>query len=130
MSVSFSTVFESAVPPYGTLGGDHLAILPARRRLDRLAADNGLTPLGAFESYAPEDTTGLLDDETQERQPPAEWFAPADALVTVNALWEHLDAHPGLLANQTRVMDDLSEIGDELEAAERAGGRFRFAVVP
>jgi hypothetical protein len=98
-------------------------------RLDRLAEKNGLTPLGAFESYAPEDTEGFLDEETQAQQPPAEWFSPADGLAAVNALWDYLDAHPGTFSRQAELMEELSEMGDELEAAQHAGVRFRFAVV-
>jgi len=129
MGASFCTVFESKTPPYGTLGGDHRLLLDVRDRLDRLATDRGLTPLGAFESYAPEDTEGLLDEETQVEQPPAEWFAPEEGLAAINAIWEYLDAHPGTFGRQTEIMEELDDLGDELEAAQRAGTRFRFAVV-
>jgi hypothetical protein len=129
MGASFCTVFESETPPYGTLGSDHRVLLDTRQRLDRLAADNGLTPLGHFESYAPEDTEGLLDDEVQAGMPPAEWFAAEEGLAAVNALWDYLDAHPGTFRRQAELMEELSDLGDELEAARRAGTRFRFAVV-
>ena len=102
-----------------------------REALDRLAAANGLTSLLAFESYSPEDAdaAGLLDDEALAQLPPAEWFAPAAGLAAVNALREHLEAHPDVLAAQAAVMEDLDSVGDELEAAGRAGVRFRFAVI-
>jgi hypothetical protein len=129
MGATFSTVFESRIPRYGTLGSDHRALLDARERLDRLADDNDLTSLLEFESYAPEDTEGFLDEETQAEQPPAEWFDPAAGLAAVNTLYEFLEANPRVLADQAEVMEDLSGIGDELEAAQRAGVRFRFAVV-
>jgi hypothetical protein len=127
---SFCTVFEAEVPPFGTLGSDHIALLRAQRKLDRVATDNGLTPLGAFESYAPEDTADFLDEETQAEQPPAEWFAAADGLAAVEGLLEYLDAHPDALARQAEVVEDLSGIAEELEAAKQASVRFRFAVVP
>jgi hypothetical protein len=129
VGASFCTVFESEAPPYGTLGSYHRVLLDMRGRIDRLAADRGLTPLGDFESYAPEDTDGLLDEEMQAEMPPAEWFAPAAGLAAVNALWDHLDAHPGTFRRQAALMEELSDLGDELEAARRAGTRFRFAVV-
>jgi hypothetical protein len=122
-------VFESEAPPYRTLGSDHRALLSQREDLDHLAAENGLTSLLAFESYAPEDTEGLLAEETQAQQPPAQWFAPAAGLAAVDALYEYLEAHPRILTGQAKVMENLSEIGDELEAAQRAGVRFRFAVI-
>jgi hypothetical protein len=129
MGATFSTIFETEVSPYGTLGGDNRVVLDMREWLDRLAEKNSLTPLGAFESYAPEDTEGFLDEETQAEQPPAEWFSATDGLAAVNALWEYLDAHPGTFTSQTKLMEELSDMGDELEAAQRAGVRFRFAVV-
>ena len=129
MGVTFSTVFESEAPPYRTLGADHRALARVREGLDRLANKNGLTSLLAFESYAPEDTEGLLDEETQAQQPAAEWFPPAAGLAAVEALYEYLEAHPGVLAGQAEVMEDLSGLGDELEAAQRAGVRFRFAII-
>ena len=129
MSTTFSTVFQSGVPPYGTLGSDHLAVNRARDQLERLAADAGLTSLLAFESYEPEDFEGLLDEDIQAQQPPAKWFAPADGLAAVGALLAHLDAHPDALPQQAALRNDLVGLADELTAAERAGVRFRFAVI-
>jgi hypothetical protein len=129
MGASFCTVFEAEVPPFGTLGSDHRALLRAKQRLDRLAAHKGLTPLGAFESYDPADTADFLDEETQAEQPAAEWFVPAERLASVEGLFAYLDAHSDALAGQSRVVEDLSEVADELRAAKRTGVRFRFAVV-
>jgi hypothetical protein len=129
MSTTFSTVFQSDVPPYGMLGGDHLALNRARDPLDRLATAAGLASLLAFESYEPEDFDGLLDEETQAQQPPAKWFVPADGFAAVGALLAYLDAHPGALPQQAGVRKDLVEAEDELRSADRAGVRFRFAVI-
>jgi hypothetical protein len=132
VGATFSAVFEAEVPPYGTLGADHLALLRVRTVLDRLAVNNGLTSLLAFESYAPEDMEveeELLDKDLQAQQPPVEWFPPAAGVAAIDALWNYLDAHPGVVPGQAEVMEDLSDIGDELEAAQRAGVRFRFTVI-
>ena len=103
MGVTFSTVFESEVLPHETLGADHRALVRVREGLDRLAAKAGLTSLLAFESYAPEDTEGLLDEETQAQQPPAEWFPASAGLTAIDALYEYLEAHSGVLAGQAEV---------------------------
>jgi hypothetical protein len=129
MGASFCTIFESDVPSYGTLGSDHRDLLRHRDHLDRLAMQGGMTLLGAFESYAPEDTDGLLDEEMQEQLPPAEWFVAADGQVAVNALREYLAARPNSIPGQIGVMKDLSGIAEELAAAQGAGVRFRFAVI-
>lgn len=107
-----------------------MALNRARDHLDRLAAAAGTTSVLAFESYAPEDTEGLLDDDIQAQQPPAKWFAPGAGLVAVGALLAYLDAHPDVLPQQAAVRKDLVQVVDELRAAERAGVQFRFAVIP
>jgi hypothetical protein len=129
MSTTFSAVFQSDVPPYGTLGGDHLALSRAREALDELATAAGLTSVLAFESYEPEDFEGLLDEDVEVQQPPAKWFAPAEGLAAVGALIAHMDAHPGAVPQQVAVREDLAEVEKELKAAERAGIRFRFAII-
>jgi hypothetical protein len=131
MGASFCVVFESEVPPHGTLGGDNLAVLNAHRKLDRLARANGLRSLNEFESYDPEDVADALDlDPDQVGGPPMQWFAAADGLAAVRALAAHLRAHPGDLSNSADVVAELAEMESELANAERAGVRFRFAVVP
>ncbi len=129
MGASFCTVFEAEVPRWGTLGSDHRVLLRAQRRLDRLAANNGLTPLGTFESYEPADALEMLDKDVLAELSPVQWFAPADGLVAVRELRTYLDAHPGVLREHAEVVEELSEIAEELEAADRTGVRFRFAVV-
>ncbi|AWM40387.1 hypothetical protein GobsT_11220 [Gemmata obscuriglobus] len=132
MGASFCAVFEADVPPHGTLGGDHPALLRRQRRLDRLAAAAGLTPLGAFESYDPADAAGYLGegDEPPADLPPVRWFPAAAGLAAVRALAAHLAAHPDAVSGPPEVASELEGLAGELADAERAGVRFRFAVVP
>jgi len=124
MSASLCTVFEVAVPPHGTLGGDNPAVLRRQRQLDRVAADNGLTPLNAF----------LCEDDADHAAappglPPAQWFPASAGALAVRALIDHLTAHPNAVSSQADVLAELVEIEKELADAERAGVQFRFAVV-
>lgn len=132
MSASFCAIFEAEVPPHGTLGGDNPTLLRLQRRLDRLARDAGLTPLGAFEGYDPSDIDGMLDEgeEGLTDMAPAEWFTAADGLAAVRALAAHLRTNPGAVSGRDEVLDDLGRVEAELADAARAGVRFRFAVVP
>ncbi|CAN5590565.1 hypothetical protein BH11PLA2_BH11PLA2_42540 [soil metagenome] len=125
MSTTYTPVFESEVPPYGTLGSDHPDLNRAQRRLDRLAAAVGLTPLSAFESYAPDDLEEF-EDAPPGGHPRAQWFPPAAGLVAVEALRAHLEANQKALSKQAEVLVDLVE---ELRAADQAGVQFRFAVI-
>ena len=111
-------------------GGDHPAILPRLRRLERLAAAGAFTPLGAFESYDPGDAPEFTGAGEPAAPPPVQWFDPAAGRAAVDALVAHLAAHPGALADQGAVAADLAAVAAELAAGERAGVRFRFAVVP
>ena len=129
MSTTFSVVFQTKVPPYGTLGGDHLVLNDVRKQLDQFAATRGLTSLLTFESYEPEDFDGLVDEDTLAQQPPAKWFTPATGVVAVGALIAHLDAHPDALPQHAAVRKDLAEVMKELRTAEQAGVQFRFAVI-
>jgi hypothetical protein len=130
MGATFTVVFESEVPPYGTLGADHPALFQKKDRLDRLVADKGLTPLGAFESYDPDDIDDFLDGQAPDDLPPLEWYPAMERLAAVNALYDFLEEHPNVLGHQPEVLDELTALADELAAAAHAGVRFRFAVVP
>lgn len=128
MSTTFTPVFELDVVPYGALGRDHPDLSRAQSRLDRLVAAAGLTPLSAFESYAPDDIEEF-EDAPQGGHPPAAWFDPAAGLAAVEAIRSHLASVPDTLSRQAGVLEDLAEVAEELEAGRQAGVRFRFAVV-
>jgi hypothetical protein len=131
MGMSFCTIFEAAVPEYGTLGGDNPDVYRRKEALDQWATDHGLTPLAAFESYDPEDVADVMGlDELPAGLPPVQWFPAADGLAAVQALIDYMTPRPDAISRQAGIMDDLAAIADELTAAEQAGVRFRFALVP
>ena len=131
MGASFCVIFESDVPPLGTLGGDNLAVLKSQRKLDRVARDAGLRSLDEFESDDPQYAVADLDlDPDELGLPPVEWFAAADGLTAVGRLIAHLNARPAAVPRQQDVLADLAAVEAELAQADRAGVRFRFAVVP
>lgn len=136
MGAAFCVVFESAVPSHGTLGGDSSnALLAKRDWLDELAANAGLTPLGAFESYDPEDAVGLLEDfdlpeELADKLPSVQWFPAAEGLAAVRALAAHLSNSADAAPDRAKILADLNQIAIELTDADQADVRFRFAVIP
>ena len=129
MSVSFSVVFESEVPPHGTLGADHVALARQKDTLDRVAGENGLIPLSAFESYDPGDAAEFLDEEELEALPDAQWFDPVAGLTAVRALIHYIHSHVTAVPGQAEVLADMTGVEQECADAERAGVRFRFAMV-
>jgi hypothetical protein len=129
MSVSFSVVFESEVPPHGSLGADHVALARHKEALDQLAEENGLVPLSAFESYDPEDAAEFLDEEELAVLPDAQWFEPSEGLTAVRALIDFLRSHVDSVPDPDEVLADMSSVEGECADAEKAGVRFRFAIV-
>jgi hypothetical protein len=72
MSVSFCVIFETEVPPHGTLGSDTMRLAGQKDDLDLLCNQNGLTPLGAFESYDPADMADFFDEDSEVDRPPVQ----------------------------------------------------------
>jgi len=66
---------------------------------------------------------------SRSKSPPAQWFTASAGALAVRALINHLTAHPNAVSSQADVLAELVEIEKELADAERAGVRFRFAVV-
>ncbi len=130
MGASFCVVFESQVPPRGAIGSDHVALVPVKERLDKIAQVNRLRPLGDFESYDPADLAEYLDGDSEEVNLPAvQWFPPIEGLTAVRGLAEYLRSHPEIVSRQADVLTDLAGIEEELASAASTGVRFRFAVV-
>jgi hypothetical protein len=129
MGVSFSVVFEADVPQYGIIGNDTL-LAERKEELHQVASDNGLTSLDAFESYDPADAAEFLDEDELAGLPSVQWFEAADGLNAVRSLLAHLKEHPDALLDPDAILADLATIESNLSVAERAGVRFRFAVVP
>ena len=90
--------------------------------------ESALIPL-AFESYDPGTVADILDEEELEGLPEVQWFDPADGLRAVQSIIQHLRVHKRAFFNHEGLLQDLARVGEELSDAERAGVRFRFAIV-
>src|SRR5262245_23799982 len=115
MGASFNVVFEAAVPPHGTLGGNNPSLVKAQGKLDRVARDAGLTSLDNFESYDPQDVAAEFDlDPVELGLPSVEWFTAADGLAAVRALMAHLNADPAAFPRPRDLLADLASVETEL----------------
>ena len=90
---------------------------------------------GGAKLFAPGTVKEPLPPNRLRWDPPADlpavrWFPAADGLAAVRALAAHLTAHPDSMSGQTDVVAELTALARELADAQRAGVRFRFAVVP
>jgi len=127
---------------------DNSIMLQLERQLDKLAAKRGVARLTTFYDY-----TALEEDfaETPEAEREAagggadraasrgEWFDPADALLAVRAIRQHLVQKPddlGFKPDAPRshwpayLMEELEHVQGVLEDAAARNKRFRFLIVP
>src|SRR6185503_14503272 len=111
MGVAFCVVFKKAVPPYGTLGGDNMALASGYEKLDKVAEAKGLPTLGSFLSQDPDELADLLDMDVAEMgAPPEEWFKAADGLAAVEALIAYLRTNPKAVPKSKDILEELTEI--------------------
>lgn len=102
--------------------------------LEAICVELGVPPLMAFYSEDPEALAEFLDDELEDEAPsrdelPAEeWFSAADGLVTVEALADHLAAHPSAIADADAIVSDLREYADVLTRLKKEKVRWHFAM--
>lgn len=104
----------------------------AQDRLDAIAKERGLTPLGDFLSIAPEEAMAFLEGEGVAPEglelPAEQWFDPADGLRTVRGLLDQLRHAPPDVPRLAGVLDDLEATERVLLAAEQHGVRFHLAI--
>jgi hypothetical protein len=130
MGVAFCVVFKKKVPPYGTLGGDKLALVKGYEKLDAVAGRNGLRTLGSFLSTDPEIDAEMMGIDAQELGLPAEeWYSPNDGLAAVQALIAYLREHPKAIAKGKEMLSELEEVAAELTEARRHKVKFHFDLV-
>ena len=135
MGVAFCVVFKTAVQPYGTLGGDSIALVNGYEKLDALAEKKGLRTLGSFLSQDPSDLADIMEEMDMDAAeelglPPEEWFSPNDGLAAVQALIAYLRDQPKALKNGKAMLSELQQVETELAAAKRAKVKFHFSLVP
>ena len=111
MGVALYIALEKEIPGFdaSSVCGKHLE--KAQERLDGIAKELGLTPLGDFISMAPEDVLDFFEGEggmPEGHEPPAEeWFDPAEGLRTVRGLLSHLREHPASVKQARGVSDEI-----------------------
>jgi hypothetical protein len=130
VGISFNVAFHKRVPPYGKLGGDHIALGASAERLDQVAAARGLLPLGQFGSIDPEQVAELsgLDPEELGLSAP-QWFDPGAGLEAVRALAALLRDEPKVIAKASALLADLEHVEQELAAAQQRKTRFHFCLL-
>jgi hypothetical protein len=131
MGVAFCVVFQKEVAPYGTLGGDGMALAKGCEKLDAIAEANGLRTLGSFLSGDPEEVADMVGMDAEELGlAQEEWFNAKDGLTAVQALIAHLRDHPKAVAKGKEMLSELERVEVELADAVRRKVKFHFAFVP
>jgi hypothetical protein len=122
--------FDKDVPPYGTLGGDNMALGSDSARLDQLAHDHELPTLDQFVVIDPDEAAEITGmDPADLGLPPVQWFDAAPGLTAVRALAELLRQNPAAVPPSVARLADLEEVERELAAAEKCDARFHFCLL-
>lgn len=110
METTFSLVLETDILPLERIRPNGPVLAHYRHRLDILAIERALTPLGAF-----------VSNEVQRG-----WFPATLGLATIDALLMLLAGQPDLLPDRDTIIKELTTLAEELMLAEQAGVRFHF----
>jgi hypothetical protein len=126
MSVAWYIVLERRIPGFDSfVNGKSLARMG--EMLDSIAKERGVRPLMGFFSASPEELTGLAEDHgvTLHRSlPPEKWFSADEGLQTVKTMIEEGEKRK----LDTRILADLREFQNVLEAAKQNGVGWHLAV--
>lgn len=118
-AVSFLVVYKLAVPDFGTLGNECLAIELVLPELDKLAATAKVPKLSSYVNPDPEGQSG--------NDP--EWFDPEAALKTLRALSAELKKNAGAIKNGEKVAGDLAVLEKDLAQARMYKVKFHFVML-
>lgn len=126
-------VVEGEDPGFDIFVNGH-ALARNEDALEKLAIRLGVKPLLEFFS-ADENSMALLLEEGAGKPewaktlPPPQWFSPADGLVTIRALLEHLRDEPTTLGTETiHVISELVEYEQVLTKTVHRSLRWQLAV--
>jgi hypothetical protein len=132
MGVALYVALEKEIPGFDASSVCGKFLEKAQTRLDGIAKEHGLTPLGDFISVAPEDVLAFFEDQggiPEGQEPPAEeWFDPAEGLRTVRGLLSYVRDNPSSVRQARGVCDDLEAAEEVLAAAKEHGVRFHLAI--
>jgi hypothetical protein len=132
MGVALYVALEKEVPGFDASSVCGKCLEKAQTKLDGIAKEHGLPPLGDFISVAPEDMLAFFEGEggmPEGLEVPAEdWFDPAEGLRTVRGLLSYLRDHPASVKQARGVRDDLEAAEQVLAAAKEHGVRFHLAI--
>lgn len=117
--ISFLVAYKRAIPDFGTLGGDCLAIEAVLPELDKLAAT---AKVPALSTYVNPDPEGLSGDDP-------EWFDAESGMKTVRALSAELAKSAGAIRNSEKVAGDLAVLERDLTQAKRYGVKFHYVML-
>lgn len=126
-------VVEGEDPGFDIFVNGH-ALARNEDALEKLAIRLNVKPLLEFFS-ADENSMALLleegagDPEWAKTLPPPQWFSPEDGLVTVRALFEHLNEFPTALGTETKqIISELTEYELVLTKTVERNLRWQLAV--
>ena len=132
MSVAVYPVFQTDVPeiePHMMVGGKGIG--GNVEALEALAQSLEVSSLMQFFSITADEVAEsmeLEEGELPDFEVVEEWFDPATAILTVDALRDYVHSHPETVENADWVIEDLDAVTAALTVAQENGVRFHFAM--
>jgi hypothetical protein len=121
LSLAWYIVLQRQIPGFDhRVNGKFLA--RAGKVVETLAKKSGVVPLMAFFSAAPDELTGVVEDQsmnvedTPVKLPPGEWFSAEEGLKTVSALKQAVTKQD--IEGASQILHDLTEFENVLKIAK------------
>ena len=127
MSVAFYIVAESDIEGFDTFVDGKALAHADEQKLSALSKQLKVKDLTEFLGFDAEELADFVD-EADFPAPDDAWFDPAEGLVSVRALRDHLRDNRDALADVDAVIEDLEAIESVLVRLEQEGVRWHFAV--
>jgi hypothetical protein len=130
MGMGWHVALNGVVAATAAIRVDGKALIHRQHDLDELAEQLNLPPLTDFVSVDPTAVAAFLQQQGLDPDdypiPEEAWFAPGDALPTVEGLLAHLRAQPDAVLDAHRIVRDLAAIAEILRAAAAAQVEFHL----
>ncbi len=127
MSVAYYIVLDNEEPGFDTfVNGKEIA--KEIDVLNSISANLGLPSLEDFLAMSSEDLEDLIGEDFDIPEQNASWFTTEDGIEFISKLKEHIKANPKCVANQSAILDELSEYEKILQKASSIGAKWRLNI--
>jgi hypothetical protein len=123
MGVAYYIVLNNEEPGFDTFV-DGKAIVKEIDALNSISAILGIHSFEDFLVMSSEDLEDLVGEDIDIPDQNASWLGTEDGIKFISKLKEHIKANPKCVANQSAIIDELSEYEIVLQKADSIGAKW------